>query len=415
MAYPFPRFASAPQTPRYLKGIESPSSAESRGLDKHKPHATRWILAALAAVILLILFWMRSLASQPRQTDRIPFTHMDVDELVTYHPDLILWLTPSNSLFNHFEGRQDCGIASTDIYIPPFSRHDADKKHSLYCPNRATLLEAMSGGGRHGFDNPYFPASCHFRWYSTPEICMILERFDSIVFLGDETLRHIYSAFNMLLRENIALGALRQWEMKEGERETCRCANQLTRPECLAYSIMDSQSVRINDAASGHSSPYYCDRTPHVFIPIDRSPAAEDQHTAFSSILTRELDSYKPIAVVHSLSLATSLSWSTATSSMDEWVTLADISQKNVPFLWVGPNAAGHLKPPSQILSQGNNALWHYTIEMAKEAESRALDALGMYNLTLQAASWDGSHYGQKVVLVQAMMIINWLSRLEST
>lgn len=89
---------------------------------------------------------------------------------------------------------------------------------------------------------------------------MILDRFDSVVFLGDETLRHIYSAFNMLLRENIGLGALRQWEMKESERETCRCANQLIRPECLAYSVADSQSVRMNDAGSGHSSSYYCDR-----------------------------------------------------------------------------------------------------------------------------------------------------------
>ena len=90
---------------------------------------------------------------------------------------------------------------------------------------------------------------------------------------------------------------------------------------------------------------------------------------------------------------------------MDEWVTIADMSQKNVPFLWVGPNAAGHLKPPSQILSQGNNALWHYTIEMAKEAEARQLDTLAMYNFTLQAGSWDGTYYGQKVVLVQAMMV----------
>ena len=84
---------------------------------------------------------------------------------------------------------------------------------------------------------------------------------------------------------------------------------------------------------------------------------------------------------------------------------LADQSQRNVPFLWVGPNAAGHLKPPSQILSQGNNALWHYTVEMAKEAEARELDALGMYNLTLQAGSKDGTYYGQKVILVQAMMV----------
>lgn len=121
---------------------------------------------------------------------------------------------------------------------------------------------------------------------------------------------------------------------------------------------------------------------------------------------------------------------------MDEWLALADASQRNVPFLWVGPNAAGHLKPPGQILGQGNNALWHYTVEQSKEAKARELDALGMYNLTLQAASWDGSSYGPKVALVQAMMvsliavtrfqvqglltsscgqIINWLSRVDST
>ena len=89
---------------------------------------------------------------------------------------------------------------------------------------------------------------------------MILERFDSVVFLGDDSLRHIYSAFNMLLRENIDLGGLKQWEMKEAEREVCRCENQLIRPECTHYTVMASQSVGENDASSGHSSPYFCDR-----------------------------------------------------------------------------------------------------------------------------------------------------------
>lgn len=89
---------------------------------------------------------------------------------------------------------------------------------------------------------------------------MILERFDTIVFIGDESLRYIYSALNMLLRENIALGSLKQWEMKENEREMCRCENQLIKIDCTKYAILDSESVRSNDAGSGHSSPYYCDR-----------------------------------------------------------------------------------------------------------------------------------------------------------
>lgn len=49
------------------------------------------------------------------------------------------------------------------------------------------------------------------------------------------------------------------------------------------------------------------------------------------------------------------------------------------------------------------------------EARNRDLDALGMYNLTLQANSWDDddddhddgrrSFYGQRVAIVQAMMV----------
>lgn len=94
---------------------------------------------------------------------------------------------------------------------------------------------------------------------------------------------------------------------------------------------------------------------------------------------------------------------------MDEWVSLADASGRNIPWLWVGPNAAGHLKPPNQIVSEGNTALWHYTIDTMNEAKKRDLDALGMYNLTLQANSWDGSYYGPKVALVQAMMVTLFL------
>ena len=170
-------------------------------------------------------------------------------------------LIPRTSYFNHFEGHQDCGIASTDIYKPPiFSRADP-QKHTYYCQNRDALLEAMSGGGRHGFDAPFVPANCHYRWYSTSEICMILERFDAVVFIGDNMLQNIYAAFNMLLRENMAMGSLKQWEMSEGERDNCRCDNQVIRGECSKYAVRDSEDVRKNDPGKGHTSPYHCNRT----------------------------------------------------------------------------------------------------------------------------------------------------------
>ena len=118
----------------------------------------------------------------------------------------------------------------------------------------------MSGGGRHGFEQPYYPVGCHYRWYSTPEICMILERFDAIVFIGDDSLKQIYAAFNMLLRENMAMGSLKQWELNESQRDACTCDNQLTKLECSRHMIMDSQTVREKDDQDGQGSPFYCDR-----------------------------------------------------------------------------------------------------------------------------------------------------------
>ena len=62
-----------------------------------------------------------------------------------------------SSYFWHFEGRQDCGISSQDIYLPPLTAADERTRAFPFCKNRATLLEAISGGGRHGFDAPFFP------------------------------------------------------------------------------------------------------------------------------------------------------------------------------------------------------------------------------------------------------------------
>ena len=62
-----------------------------------------------------------------------------------------------------------------------------------------------------------FCPGCTYKWFSTEEICMILERFDTVVFIGDTMLRNIYGAFNILLRQNQALGALSQWEMSDHE------------------------------------------------------------------------------------------------------------------------------------------------------------------------------------------------------
>ena len=89
---------------------------------------------------------------------------------------------------------------------------------------------------------------------------MILDRFDAVVFIGDDLLKHIYTAFNVLLRENIVMGGLKQWEMQESERDMCRCDNQFIRSECSEHAVLASHEVKEYDGRSGRSSPYYCAR-----------------------------------------------------------------------------------------------------------------------------------------------------------
>ncbi|KAI9888258.1 MAG: hypothetical protein M1814_000797 [Vezdaea aestivalis] len=309
-----------------------------------------------------------------------------------------------------------CPARLGQLYPKPPGSGQAYGQTTRVCNKKPQLLHSLSWGGRNGFEAPFSGFSCQYRWFNPTEMCMILSRFDHVVFLGDDLAMSVYKGFNILLREDLGLGGLRQWNLNKDERTKCQCDNQFTRMECSMHAIRSSEEVLQKDAADSHSSPYICSDTPHTYLQVTSSPMPGDMSAQFDRIIEPS-DSYKPIPVIHTLSLGSSLSWPAATSSMDEILAHTDAasSGRGFPLLWLGPVAAGHLKPPSLIMSQGNNALWHYTIEMTKEAESRDMDVLNFYNLTIQANSWDGSAYGERVAVVQAMMVFNWLARVDST
>ena len=164
-----------------------------------------------------------------------------------------------SSAFKDFEGHYECGISSQSIYIPPSLLDNRLPQHKIFCASRKSMLQAMSGGGRHGFDAPFAPLGCQFRWYSTLEICMILDRFDGLVFIGDDMLKSIYAGFNILLREDLALGGLKQWDLSDDERRTCHCDSQFTNAKCFGSTALDSEEVvsKAGQRDSGRS-PYRC-------------------------------------------------------------------------------------------------------------------------------------------------------------
>lgn len=94
---------------------------------------------------------------------------------------------------------------------------------------------------------------------------MVLERFNAIVFLGDDIARTIYLGLNILLREDLAFGGIQGWSMNEQDRAACRCDDQFTE-DCVAYGIGSSEEVKRN---AEKASSYYCERESFTTLPCN--------------------------------------------------------------------------------------------------------------------------------------------------
>ena len=251
---------------------------------------------------------------------------------------------------------------------------------------------------------------CHYRWYSVPEICAIMDRFDGLVFIGDSTLRTIYSGLNILLRQDLAHGSLKTWEMSDEEMTQCQCDNQFVKDSCTKHVAISSEEV-IHNVGGKHKNSYTCQRTPHAFLAVDKSPSPPNIVQEFKSLALKAPPShYRPIPIIHSLTLPNDQSL--ATASLSEFLALADSSERKTPMLWIGPPAAGHIAVKGR---KGNQEIWRFATDMAETAAAKDVEVLGMWNLTVQADSWDGQRFGERVAITQAMMVVNWLARLESS
>lgn len=314
------------------------------------------------------------------------------------------------SYFAPFEGFVQCNIKASDLYALPPLNSLGQYEPDAFCSTRKRLLESISNGGRAGFDAPYTPSECHYRWYATAEICMILERFDAVVFVGDDTLQAIYNGLNILLRQDLATGALKDWDMSKDELDSCRCDAQFTTPACAQHLVTSSEQVNSNTPSIGSS--YACSRFPHALLRINGSPASSDIVKRFVELVPRvPRSNYHPVPIIHSLSPSTA-PVSAAGESLLQFLALADSSKRKTPMLWIGPTAAGHIDIKDR---KGNQEIWDFDAEMAQTAAKNDIEVLKMWNLTVQANSFDGLRFGEKVAITQAMMVVNWLSRLPSS
>ena len=231
---------------------------------------------------------------------------------------------------------------------------------------------------------------------------MILERFDGVVFVGDSTLQAIYAGLNILLRKDLGLGAMKQWEMDDEHLKTCKCENQFAQESCAKYLVSAIEEVSTNaQNARQSSATYTCQRTPHAFLKIDFMPISQPTVSAFNQLVPKAPPSvYKPIPIVYSLTSPHSTS--AATKNLDDLILYSDMTKRKTPMLWVGPPASAHLEGKEGASQQD---VWRFSMEMAQAAKDRDVESLGLWNMTAQANS-NGKNFGEGVAIVQAMMVI---------
>jgi hypothetical protein len=95
-------------------------------------------------------------------------------------------------------------------------------------------------------------------------------------------------------------------------------------------------------------------------------------------------------------------------SVLDDWLALASGAQRNIPFLYLGP----HFEKSE---SDDDSVVLQYHTLLKDAAKQRHIDLLSLYNLTRNVTPGNEEYSNEKIAIVEAMMIINWLSKLETS
>lgn len=304
--------------------------------------------------------------------------------------------------FADYKYRDECDISSLDLHYP----------HQELCKDRQSLLDAMSGGGRAGFDAPYQSRGCDMRWYTTDEVCDILGRFERVIVMGDSMMRHMFAALNVMTRKDLGYGAVSSWGFSDEDFEACFCIKQVDVKNCSMQTVGSTADVKEWDSKSFKcKNDVFAAMHILVLYPIDESMLLELAADLIN------LNTGKPYAFVYGHGLWNGLH----TYSTLAWIEqIEQLVRDNFPHIITGPNstwprlfisppASGVKKDDIWIPTQGNKPLMLFEESMREHLPPLGIDVLGTWNATIQATSYDGSHQDLRANLLKSQMMLNWL------
>ncbi|KAL2431323.1 hypothetical protein ABEF95_006467 [Exophiala dermatitidis] len=359
--------------------------------------------------VLVILWCFYLLVSLPQRSNH---------EVQQLPDDFPVFSQEFDNYYETFKVSSGCHLREGDLYIAP-NASVPGKDRKPFCATRKELLTEMSKGETRSPNTPWVVPECHYHWYSMAEICMILGRFDTIIFVGDTDLQNIYNGFNILLRKDLVKGTLATWDMDWASQSQCLCEKQFSRPFCAGSWVTSSEQVPRLTRGLYRGNPYICDRsTTHAFLrhsPASTTLLSCDVLARFKALLDPPIPRprSKRVAVIYSASpVPVSLPTDLVLASMLEFKKALFFSRRvrrSRATLWVGPGGAAG---PRELDADADAELRAFDDDMADAARRNGIDVLSMRNLTARAWGPGGPRSAEKLAITQAMMVFNWLDSL---
>ncbi|KAL9083792.1 MAG: hypothetical protein Q9159_005580 [Coniocarpon cinnabarinum] len=309
----------------------------------------------------------------------------------------------------NFRKEDGCNFTSLNIHHP----------FAPACTDRSSLLDAMSGGGRLGWDTPYWTRGCDMQWFTIDEVCDILSRYDHIYLIGDDMLRHLGQALHVFMRGDLWDGGRATW--REGTDDNdCHCHNVFDKPACIWWSAVNTVPLLQNAPMS-----VQCKQRPALvsWDAMLNYPLNVDLLKGVVKNIENKADPNGRDAFIvghglwNDLNVETTMSW---LEQIENEMALQmpayfedSLANNSFPRLFISPSAQGESNTDTLSSSENNLQLMRHTREVSGRVKSRGFEHLALYNMSVQASSPDGTHTSYENNLLKAMFVLNWLNMLE--
>ena len=246
------------------------------------------------------------------------------------------------------------------------------------------------------------PRACSLRIYDGAGACAVLRRAGGVVVLGESFERHLYMGLLNVLTEDYDEGALTHGGRLRGfSPSACRGERQYTERDCRRH--RDTRREPIAGCGGAEVVVYH-----------DLSHAQHWERRNLSALL-------RPRAtVIAGFGLHEDLNSTRVASGLLNLLRAVAVfgpsrEQQQPRVLWASRPAQGALKPHEFIKSQDNAHLIAFNEAMAAFSRERGVGVYDWFRLSEGAHSFDGSHYGLHVNVLNAQLLLNYFASLDET